>query len=178
MMTPQPQAIAAFNAFARAQKWPVACDPTLSFEALELEAVLDVWRSLCTDGSIPRRDQIKPHLFKAQLGNIAIIERVQQEPSRYFVRLMGSRLSLRLGEMQGKMLDESLEPEIYRRWAADAELVLSEQCPLRFFGDRMDHRQMTYLRAESLVAPLTGPSGTPSCLLVAMVIRSSNGRPN
>ena len=162
---------ASFNDVAAAKNWPLACDPTLSFESDALADVLAIWRGLAK-GGIPYRHMISARMLKPHLAYIGIVERVQADPPRYCVRLMGTKLSQTLGEMQGKMLDEMLPPDLLPRWQSEFDLTLAEQRPLRFTGSRVDRNNLTFLQSETLLCPLLDENDAPNIVLAASILKA------
>jgi hypothetical protein len=162
---------AAFNALANANSWPLACDPTLTFESGALADVLAIWRGLAKNG-IPHRRMISARMLKPHLGYIGIVERVPGNPPRYCVRLMGTRLSQLLGEMQGKMLDEALPPDLLPRWQSEFDLTLAELRPLRFTASRVDRNNLTYMQSETLLCPLLDENNAPNIVFAALILKA------
>lgn len=161
--------IEAFNEWAVEREWPAHCDPSLEFDASALGDLLAIWRDKAGSGVMPHRNALTARVLKPHLGNIAILERMSEEAPRYRVRLLGSRLALAIGEMQGKFLDDVLESDVVPHWEARADLALAEQCPLRFVS-RVDVRRLYHLRSESLWAPLASDDGAGRLVLMAAIL--------
>ncbi|MBU6297080.1 MAG: PAS domain-containing protein [Alphaproteobacteria bacterium] len=163
---------AAFNAWAEEKGWPAFCDDGLVFESPFLAELLEIWRKQAGERPIPRRREMTARALKTHLTQIAIFERVSEEPSRYRTRLMGTKLAQILGDMQGKFLDDAAPPETVERWHTVLDLVLSEKRPLRFFNP-VAYKQREYLQAESIGAPLTESDGPPTMVLVCAVFKAN-----
>lgn len=159
----------AFNKWAEARDWPARCDPDLSFESPALTDLLNIWRELAGADEVPPRQRMTARVLKAHLRYIAIIERLQGAPLRHRVRLMGTRLSQILGEMQGRYLEEALDQEVFLHWQARLDLALAERRPVRFVS-RVDLKQLYFFRSESFWAPLTCHHAEPSCVLMAAIL--------
>jgi hypothetical protein len=154
----------AFNDLAKAQGWPSLCDPDLAFESEALTDLLAIWRKHAGTEAIPQRSRTSARVLKQHLGHVAILERVADGPARYRVRLMGTRITQMVGEMQGKFLEDVVPAELLPRWYCALDLTLAEGRPLRFVT-RVDFGKLEFLQAELLLAPLLEGSDTPSLVL-------------
>lgn len=159
----------AFDEWAKAHNWPARCDPSLDFESAALKDLLAIWRALGGDTGIPHRNKFSAKILKPYLGNISIMERTCDAVARYRVRLLGTRLSHILGEMQGKYLDEVLNPEVAAHWKARLDVTLGENRPMRFVS-RVDARELYFLRSETLWAPLSGDDETTHLVLMVATL--------
>ena len=146
-----------FNDWAKARTWESECDPTLTFEAPLLREALSAWRRLAGDAPIPTRRSLTPRALKPLIGQITIFERLE-DSAGYRIRLMGTRITEVLGEMQGKTLDEALPPDAAMRWRTALDNTLGERCPLRFLS-RVAFNNLDFLQAELLLAPLLDDAG-------------------
>jgi hypothetical protein len=160
----------AFNNWAREANWPAVCDPGLNFSASALRHLLTIWREQAGDAPMPHRSRLTARLMKPYLGDISIIERVSADPVRYRVRLMGTRLTGVLGEMQGRYLDETLAPAVLPHWQRRLGLTLAENRPMRFVS-RVDLKGKTYLVSENLWAPLAGDDASCPLVLMAAILK-------
>lgn len=157
-----------FNDWAKARTWESECDPALAFESPLLREALSAWRHLSGEGPIPTRRSLTPRALKPLIGQITIFERLGQEPSCYRIRLMGTRITEVLGEMQGKTLDEALPPDAATRWRTALDSALSERCPLRFIS-RVAFNNLDFLQAEVFLAPLLDDAGALTMAFAATV---------
>ena len=163
--------VAAYNDFAKAQDWPSLCDEALAFESKILIDLLAAWRRQA-GSAIPRRSAMSARALKPHLGNVAIIERIARRPARFQMRLMGTRLTQIVGDLQGRYLDEAVPSDLVVRWNAALDLTLAETRPLRFVN-RVDFKGLNFLRAEILLAPLLGGDETPSMVLGGAVFTAT-----
>ncbi len=161
--------VAAFNDWAKAQAWQAFCDPDLAFESETLADLLAIWRRQAGSDPIPPRSKMDVHVLKRHLGHIGIFERVG---TRYRVRLIGTKLTQVFGEMQGKFVDEAVPPELLQRWEYQIGLPLSQRCALRFVSPSIDFRNLQYLQAELLMAPLLEDAEEPTLVLTGVVLKA------
>ncbi|MDE1937818.1 MAG: PAS domain-containing protein [Alphaproteobacteria bacterium] len=172
-MTVAPVAtIAAFNEWAKARDWPAVCDGDLAFASPALTDLLTIWREHAGREAMPQRGQLSARVLKAHLTQIAIFERTSVDPPRYRARLMGTKLTQILGDMQGKFLEDTAAPETVARWHAVLDLVLSVKRPLRFFNP-IAYIGREHLQAESFGAPLAESGGAPTMVLVGIVFKTN-----
>jgi len=163
---------AAFDDWAKAQDWPALCDPDLAFESEALIDLLAIWRKQAGNDLIPQRSKLSARVLKPHLGRVAIVERVADTPTRYRVRLMGTRLAQLFGEMQGKIMEEIIPADLLPRWQCELNLTLAEGRPLRFIS-RVDFRKLDFLQAELLLAPLLEGSDMPSLVLAGVALKAN-----
>jgi len=169
-MTFEPNSrVEAFNEWAVTHNWPAHCDPSLNFESPALHDLLAIWREQSGSDAIPHRGKLTARILKSHLGHISIIERMEESPSRYRVRLLGTQLVQALGEMQGKYLDEVIAPDVVPHWNARLDLTLAENRPLRFIS-RVDMKKLYFLRSETMWAPLASDRESPSIVLMAAIL--------
>jgi len=151
----------ALNQRAAKEKWYHYCDPTLAFSDTSYNELLDLWRLKAAGRAMPTRSEMTARELKGILRNILVIERVQQNPSRYKFRLVGTGLTHMAGELTGKTVDEVVPPEHLPRWNDCCDLVLDGGQPIRFLG-RVHLEGREYLDAENLYVPLANDEGVPS----------------
>jgi hypothetical protein len=113
---------------------------------------------------MPKRSDFTPRDLKDVLRNIVIFERVEKFPSRYRWRLIGTNLTSMAGDNTGKMLEDTLTPDLVTRWNQSYDLVLDGGKPLRFLG-RVHLKGREYLDAENLFVPLANDNDEPTFAL-------------
>lgn len=148
----------------RATTW----DTTLAFEAPLLKEAFETWTTAAA-GAIPPRSRITARLAKAFVGNLMIFER--QTAGDFLIRLMGSRVSSVLGEMQGKMVSAALPPGAAERWCQALSDLLTTPKPLRIVTS-LNFNNMQFLEAEILLAPLCDDSGQAMMVFSVVIFRS------
>lgn len=146
------------NQKAVQQKWHSLCDPTLAFGDSFHDGFLDIWRAKAGSRAMPKRAEITPRDLKNFLPNIGIFERIQENPSSYLIRLLGTALTRVAGPVTGKTFEESVPPDALPRWVESADLMLDGGKPLRFLG-RVHLDGHEYLDAEHLYVPLANDKG-------------------
>jgi hypothetical protein len=156
--------VKALNQRAAREKWFHYCDPTLAFSDHFYDHLLDVWHAKAGDRPMPQRSTITPRDLKDILRNIVLFERVERNPSRYRVRLLGTGLTDLVGDRTGKMIDEIVPPEHLPRWIECCDLVLDGGQPMRFLG-RVHLQGREYLDAENLFVPLANSSDEPTFVM-------------
>ncbi len=152
-----------FNARARAERWPTACDPDLAFENERLAALLRIWRDAAASG-LPRREDFTARMLARHLQHLTFVERCD---GRYRFRLFGSALSRFTGDWTGRHLDEAVPAAYLPSWIATYDTVLEARTALRFTA-RFRPAELAHIRAETLAAPLADASGAASGLLVSV----------
>jgi len=156
--------VRALNQRAAREKWFHYCDPTLTFSDHFYDHFLEVWRAKAGERPMPQRSAITPRDLKDVLRNIVLIERIERNPSRCRVRLVGTGLTGMLGDGTGKMIDEIVPPQLLPRWIACCDLVLDGGQPMRFMG-RVHLQGREHLDAENLLVPLANGSDEPAFVM-------------
>ena len=154
----------ALNQKAAQQKWHHFCDPTLAFSDPVYEQCLSLWRSKSGARAMPAKSEITPRDMKDFLCHVVICQRVAENPSQYVWRLTGAKVAEVAGHHTGKMVEETVPPEILSRWIECGDLVLDGGQPLRFLG-RVHLNGREYLNAENLFVPLANDEGQPTFLM-------------
>ena len=165
MITPV-EAARRYNALAEAEGWHSTCYAALDFKHRALLDLLAIWRRHAPPGGVPRRKDLTPRMLRAHLGDIAIYERTNEGRERYRMRVMGSRLSLVLGALNGKYLDEAVPAKFLKRWHAAPNAVLEAGAPLRFLS-RAEIADKPFMTGEYLMAPLVGDGGAMDTVLAS-----------
>jgi len=139
-------------------------DETMTFESPILMEAYKAWERL---GGIPSRSQFTPRSSKAFLGNLMIFE---QHGSTFGIRLMGTRISCVLGEMQGKLLPEAVPPDVAARWQADLNEIIANRKPTRAVKT-VAFNDLHYLAAELFLAPLLDGAGKLTMVFAVVAFR-------
>lgn len=136
-------------------------EAALEFCTEELNAALTYW-SNCAGGEIPYKKSLSPREMKHFLGQVSIFEKKPQ--GLYLIRLMGTRLTSVIGEMQGRDIPDALPAETACRWTQALDAVISSRHPRRIVSHLAVGR-LEYLEAEILLAPLLGENGLLNMVL-------------
>ena len=167
-------AVAGINVIAfdywKERSWAVVeHDPLLSFETGILNEAFAVWCAHAESGTIPPRSALTARDMKTFLGSVLIVER--QDDGRYRVRLMGTKITQVIGEMQGRIIEEALPPDAVARWRMGFDLVLSELRPMRFVS-KVIVQDIRCLQAEILLAPLLDEAGRPNMVFGVAIFKT------
>lgn len=154
--------------WANSPRSAVAVDGSLAFESPVLKAAFEEW-SRQSAGAIPSRRSFTARSVRGFVGHLTIFERAGRR--RYRVRLMGTRVTAVIGEMQGRMLEEALPRDVARRWNIALEEVLLRLRPARIVHT-VAFNNLDFLEAEILLAPLLDESGKPTMVFAAVTFRS------
>jgi hypothetical protein len=151
----------ALNQKATREQWYHICDPTLAFRDPIHNELLNLWRTKAGDRKMPKRSDMTLRDLKGVLRHLLILERVDQNPSKFRFRLVGTGLTAMAGELTGKTIEEVVPPEHLARWIECCDLVLEGGQPLRFLG-RVHLQGKEYLNAENLYVPLANDNDEPA----------------
>ncbi len=140
-------------------------DESLAFESPILRDAYAAWSRV---GGIPARSAFTPRTSKTFLGNLLIFE---WKNDTFLIRLMGTRISSVVGEMQGKLLEEAVPVEVAQRWKIVLSDVMQEAKPVRVVKT-VAFNDLHYLQAELFLAPLLDAEGQPTMMLAVAAFRS------
>ena len=149
--------------------WGVAVDETLSFNQPELRVLADIWRAKADAlNALPGREDLDIRLLKPFLRHVSVLERVAGPPAKssYRTRLQGSFLVEFFGDQTGKLMEESVPPELAERWTGVYDVILDARQPLRLVGTYRQ-KQMAYLIGEAFAVPLGNGDLPPVSVLSA-----------
>jgi hypothetical protein len=136
----------------------------LAFSDHFYDHFLEVWRAKSGDRPMPQRSAITPRDLKDVLRNVILVERIERNPSRCRLRLVGTGLTDIMGDRTGMMIDEIVPPEHLPRWIACCDLVLDGGQPMRFLG-RVHLQGHEHLDAENLLVPLADNNDEPTFVM-------------
>jgi hypothetical protein len=149
----------------------VTRDPSLAFDASALKDALSEWREQAGSDAIPSRSTMTARNAKSFLGNLVILERAGER--QYRVRLMGTKITAVIGEMQGRLLEEALPPDAVKRWTTWFEMTLTELRPIRLVVEGTIHN-LQFLRVEILLAPLLDEGRQATLVFAAVAFTSGS----
>ena len=148
----------AHNEKSARRNWRQLCDPDLSFDEPFFNDLIALWRSKLGSAQIPKRSAITIRELKPFLTNIAIMERIKENPSQYRWKLVGTKVAQVLGEHTGKLLEDGITHEQLSRLSESFDMVLEAGQPWRFYGE-VTLNGRDYLIAENLYLPLADEDG-------------------
>jgi len=152
----------------------ITWDESLSFESDLVSQACAVWQAVAGN-SIPPRSAITARFSKNFVGNMIIFER--QSTGAFWVRLMGTRVTSVLGEMQGKTFAEALPADADERWTGALNRTLANRKPLRVVTV-VNLNGLQFLEAEMVLAPLCDEHGQETMVFAVVVFRSGVAKSN
>ncbi len=162
-------AIDEFNARSAREQWHALCDERLVFDSPKLADLRNIWKTVCGDREMPKRENFTARILGRHLQNLTFVERLEENSRRrYRFRLFGSALARYIGDSTGKYLEEVVPKMFIASWFATYDLVVETRRPLRFVA-RFRAAHLEHVVAETLVAPLAGESTKPWGLLVSVI---------
>ena len=76
--------IAAFNAQAESEGWPVRCDAVCEFASSALMDICQLWKARAGGDRIPSRDEFDLRVLKGAARLVSIVERVDDNGTRRY----------------------------------------------------------------------------------------------
>ncbi len=159
--------IAELQSQAKTAGWGVEVDPTLAFERSELRQLHDLWKLKSLErGTLPARADLDARLLKPFLRNLTIMEHVpgQDGKPHFKFRLQGMALVHYFGEQTGRMLEDSVDPDIVEAWNTGYAALLLAKRPMRV----LTYYQMAtvdYITGESFSVALGNGDQSPVSVL-------------
>lgn len=126
--------IADLQSTAKTRGWGVEVDPTLSFERAELRQLHDLWKLKQIErGGLPERGDLDARLLKPFLRHLTIMEYMPDQDGKphFKFRLQGMALVQYFGEQTGRMLEDSVTPDVVEAWNTGYYALLLAKRPLR-----------------------------------------------
>lgn len=159
--------MAEFEDWASSPRHAVEMDASLAFESDVLKSAWQEWSRQAIAG-VPHRSAFTPRNAKPFLPHLVIFER---RDSTFLIRLMGTKVSAVIGEMQGRTIDEALPSDVATRWKTALSQVLHSGQPIRAVT-AVGFRNLNYLQAEILLAPLLDDKEEQSMVFAVTVFRA------
>src|ERR1700704_5417280 len=122
----------SLNARAVRDGWPTICDDRVVFVSTTLNELAVVWHAARGDKLLPMRSDINARAIGRHLGEIAFVERVQEQgsPRRFRFGFYGSGLGRYTGDFTRKFLDEIIPDGFLANWNACFDTALELAVPL------------------------------------------------
>jgi PAS domain len=159
--------IAELQTKARTAGWGVEVDPTLAFERAELRQLHDLWKLKQIERNrLPERSDLDARLLKPFLRNLTIMEHVagQDGKPHFKFRLQGMALVQYFGEQTGRMLEDSVDPEIVEAWNTGYFALLRAKRPMRVLT-YYQMENVDYITGESFSVALGNAEQEPVSVL-------------
>ena len=115
-------------------------------------AIRDYWASKHDGGDYPDMADIDPTGLWPHLSFAGLLQ-IQDDPHRYYVRVMGDKIEAIYGSMTKKTLDEALRPISLKRWHSILDTALEREAPLRMVSQMQIILGQT-ITGEAVVLPL------------------------
>jgi hypothetical protein len=144
--------------------------PDLNIQSSTLQRVYLDWQNRRNGDSLPARKSFDILDFKYILGNLNLID-VLQDPLRFRYRVHGTNCVMLLGyDMTGKLVEDYPDPAYRRRVSANFAGVVASRAPRCDLGQReiVDRRLIHF---EALILPLAADGETVDMLMVALSLR-------
>ncbi len=162
-------AVEEFNARSAREQWHTICDERLIFDSPKLADLRNIWKTVCGDRPMPKREDFTARILGRHLQNLTFVECVEENGRhRYRFRLFGSALARYIGDSTGKYLEEVVPAIFVESWFAAYEVPIETCKPMRYVS-RFRAAELEHVQAECLVAPLAGESTKPWGLLVSVI---------
>jgi hypothetical protein len=134
----------------------------------KLKRLYDYWSERRGERVMPSRADIDPLDMTFVMGNIILVDVLDEEPLRFRIRLHGSNLSQRAGyELTGKMLDELPVTEFRALALQSFTHVATTAKPLQSNRDRIIDGRST--RYETIIMPLSSDGERVDRLLIGLI---------
>lgn len=144
------------------------CDPSLAFAHPRLNALAELYKTICGDRPMPMRTDFSARMLAPHLRNLTFVDLVREDgkPRRYRFRYFGSGMARHSSDHTGKYLDEIVAEPFLTNWYESWDMPLELAMPLRFVS-RLQALRLEYIAVESFTAPLCDDAGTPCSLLIS-----------
>lgn len=134
----------------------------------KLQRLYDYWSEKRGERAMPSRADLDPIDIRFAIGDVILVDVLDETPPRFRIRLHGTNLSERTNfDLTGKMLDEMPAPEFRELSTRSFRKVVRERVPLHTLAERpLDGRTQRY---EAIVLPLSGDGSRVDRLMVGMI---------
>lgn len=133
-----------------------------------LRQLYDYWSGKRGDRPMPARVDLDPVDIRFVIGDVILVDVLDEEPPRFRIRLHGTNLAERTDfDLTGKMLDEMPVPEFRDLSTRSFRKVVHTKEPLHALADRpLDGRMQSY---EAILLPLSSDGEHVDRLMVGMI---------
>ena len=139
----------------------------------KLRRLYEYWAEKRGARELPARADMDPLDITFIIGNVIMVDVIDEDPLRFRIRLHGTNLVDRVGyELTGKMLDELPVNEFRALANRSFTWVVTERQPLHVSRDRIiDGR---YARYETVIMPMSSDGERVDRLLIGLIYDDEN----
>jgi hypothetical protein len=134
----------------------------------KLRQLYEYWDGKRGARAMPSRAELDPVDIRFAIGDVILVDVLDEKPPRFRIRLHGTNLSERTNfDLTGKMLDEMPAPEFRELSTRSFRRVLRTREPLHALAERLlDGRMQRY---EAIIMPLSSDGERVDRLMVGMI---------
>jgi hypothetical protein len=134
----------------------------------KLRQLYEYWDGKRGGRAMPSRADLDPVDIRFAIGDVILVDVLDEEPPRFRIRLHGTNLSERTNfDLTGKMLDEMPAPEFRELSTRSFRKVRRTREPLHALAARrLDGRMQRY---EAIILPLSSDGERVDRLMVGMI---------
>jgi hypothetical protein len=134
----------------------------------KLRQLYEYWDEKRGARVMPSRADLDPIDIRFAIGDVILVDALDESPPRFRIRLHGTNLSERTNfDLTGKMLDEMPAPEFRELSTRSFRKVLRTREPLHALAERLlDGRMQRY---EAIIMPLSSDGERVDRLMVGMI---------
>ena len=134
----------------------------------KLRRLYEYWDGKRGARAMPSRADLDPVDIRFAIGDVILVDVLDEQPPRFRIRLHGTNLSERTNfDLTGKMLDEMPAPEFRELSTRSFRKVLRTREPLHALAARpLDGRTQRY---EAIIMPLSSDGERVDRLILGMI---------
>ena len=134
----------------------------------KLQRLYDYWLEKRGAREMPSRADLDPLDMRFAIGDVILVDVLDEDPPRFRIRLHGTNLSERTSfDLTGKMLDEMPAPEFRNLATRSFSRVVRTREPMHVLAERLlDDRHQHY---EAILLPLSSDGELIDRLMVGMI---------
>ena len=134
----------------------------------KLRRLYEYWDEKRGGRKMPARADLDPLDMRFAIGDVILVDVLDEDPPRFRIRLHGTNLSERTNfDLTGKMLDEMPAPEFRNLATRSFRRVVRTREPMHVLAERLlDDRHQRY---EAILLPLSSDGERIDRLMVGMI---------
>ena len=134
----------------------------------KLRQLYEYWDSKRGERAMPSRADLDPVDIRFAIGDVILVDVLDETPPRFRIRLHGTNLSERTNfDLTGKMIDQMPAPEFRELSIRSFRKVLRTRQPLHALAARLlDGRMQRY---EAILMPLSSDGERVDRLILGMI---------